>query len=219
MSGPPYPKAVPGSNGIGQFIIGMSPIGDIPPFDYFKTIISQYSNSPILLQLISDFDENIDQTSNFTQFFDTIFNVDTAVGYGLDVWGRIVGVTRILSVPVGTGNFGFEEAGIGALPFGQGVFFSGGTLTSNFALSDDAFRVLIFAKALANISDGSIKSINQILINLFPNRGNAFVVDGLDMTMQYKFNFFLSPVELAIVGNSGVLPKPVGVSVSVVQPV
>ena len=53
------------------------------------------------------------------------------------------------------------------------------------------------------------------MMNLFPHRGNCYVVDGLNMTMQYFFAFPLSPVELAIVSQSGVLPKPVGVSATV----
>ncbi|WP_415752057.1 DUF2612 domain-containing protein [Mesorhizobium sp. B2-1-8] len=36
------------------------------------------------------------------------------------------------------------------------------------------------------------------------------------MTMTYSFAFQLTPVELAIVQNSGVLPKPTGVKASIV---
>ncbi len=36
------------------------------------------------------------------------------------------------------------------------------------------------------------------------------------MTMIVNFNFALSSVELAILGQSGVLPKPVGVSSTIV---
>lgn len=206
-----------GSNGIGQFIIGVSAIGTLPPFDYRKTIISQYANSDVLTQLIENFNGYIDQTQNFEAFFDLIWNVDTAQGYGLDVWGRIVGVSRALRVVGGQEYLGFSEAGIGANPFNQLPFYLGATLTSNFQLSDDAYRVLIFAKALSNISDGSIPSINQILRNLFPNRGNCYVADGLDMTMTYTFDFILTPVELAIVEQSGVLPKSTGVQAFTVQ--
>lgn len=217
MTGPAYPPApAPGSNAIGSFVIGVSPIGTIAAFDYFKTIISQYANSAILTQLIANFNAYLDQTQNFDQFFDLVWNVDTAVGYGLDVWGRIVGVKRTLQVSV-VDYFGFEQGSPSAQPFGQAPFYSGGILTNNFDLTDAAFRKLIFAKALANISDGSIPAINQILLNLFPNRGNCYVTDGEDMTMTYTFEFALTPVEAAIVASSGVLPKPVGVSASVVQ--
>lgn len=217
MTGPDINRFKPGSNAIGSFTIGVSPIGDIEPFDYWTTVISQFANSQTLMQLIANFDSYIDQTANMAAFFDNIWNIDTAQGYGLDVWGRIVGVVRTLHVPIAADYLGFKEALPGSNPFGQQPFFAGTPLTSNFALSDSAFRVLIFAKALANISDGSVKSINQLLINLFPHRGNAYVIDNENMNMVYNFNFVLTPVELAILGQSGVLPKPVGVSATIVE--
>ena len=77
----------------------------------------------------------------------------------------------------GTSGSTGDDAQRGSL--NQSPFYSGAVLTSNFNLSDDAFRTLIFAKALANISDGSIPAINQLLLNLFPRRGNCYVTDGL----------------------------------------
>lgn len=219
MTGPDIFRQKPGSNGIGNFIIGVSPIGDIPTgnFDVWATVLSQYANSSILMQLILNMDDYLDQTINFQSFFDLIMNVDTAQGYGLDVWGRIVNVSRTLSVTDPNSIFlGFEEAGSPAQPFNQAPFFSGQQVNDNFILTDTAYRTLIFAKALANICDGSIPAINQILLNLFPNRGNCYVVDGLDMTMTFKFEFVLSAVELAIISQSGALPTSTGVSLSVV---
>jgi hypothetical protein len=219
MTGPDIYRQRPGSNAIGSFIIGISPIGDIEPFDVWSTIISEYANSPIITALIENFSAYLDQTQNIDNFIDFMRDISSAQGIGLDIWGTIVGVTRTLFIPGTQKYFGFDEATtISADPFDQSPFYSGVPLSSNFELSDPAFRVLILAKALANISDGSIKSINQILLNLFPNRGgNAFVADGLNMTMTYTFDFILTPVELAILGQSGVLPKPVGVASSVVQ--
>lgn len=225
MSGPPVPPApVAGSNAIGKFAIGVSPLGTISPFVFWTTVISQYANSPILIQLIQNFDDCVDQTNNFDQFYDLIWNVATAKGVGLDIWGRIVGVTRVIQLPNNAIYFGWEEAAGGSNqnsnpwgPGGAGVWYSGIPNTNNVALSDDAFRILIYAKALSNISDGSIKSINQILINLFPNQGgNAYATDGQNMTMTYTFNWQLTPVQLAIVSQTGILPKPVGVSATIV---
>lgn len=214
MSGPEYPRpGGAGSNAIGDFIIGVSPIGSLRAFDVWRTVISQYANSPILTQLIENFDDYVDPTVNLDQFFDMVMNIDTAQGWGLDVWGRIVGVQRVLPLTGTTRYFGFGEASSPQTAgFNQQPFYSGAPLTENFELSDSAFRTLIFAKALANISDGSIPGINQILMNLFPNRGNAYVRDDGDMRMTYRFNFILTPVERAIVVRSGALPKPVGVS-------
>lgn len=194
---------------------GPDPIGGVEAFNVWRTILSQYANSPILTRLIENMDSYLDQTTNFEQFFDLIMNVDTAQGYGLDVWGRIVNVSRILSVPEDQVYLGFEEAGQTAQPFNQAPFYSGQQISNNFILTDVAYRVLIFAKALANICDGSIPAINQILLNLFPNRGNCYVRDNLDMSITFKFEFALTAVELAIVAQSGALPVSTGVSYSV----
>ena len=216
-SGPPYPLPPP-PTGIGAgFAAGVSPIGTPPPFDPWLTVLAQYANSPILTTLITNMFAYFDPTANLDAFFDDIWNVDTAVGYGLDVWGRIVGVTRNLSVVTGAKFFGFDEAGtISADPFNQSPFFSGQQLTSSFSLTDNSFRTLILAKAISNISDGSIPSINALLRSLFPNRGDCYVLDNGGMSLTYRFKFILSPSELAIVSQSGVLPKSTGVSSNII---
>lgn len=215
MSGPDINRPRPGSNGIGEFIIGVSPIGNIIPFDYWDTIASQYANSDVITTLIGNMDAYIDQTANLDNFYDFVFNVATAQGFGLDNWGKIVVVSRIIDVASGADYFGYREALPGSNPFNTQPFFSGQQLTDNFVLSDSAYRVLIYAKALANICDGSIPAMNQILRRLFPNRGNCYVIDGMDMTMAYRFEFVLSQLELAIVAQSGALPHPTGVAVSI----
>jgi len=180
-----------------------------------ETIISQYSTAPTLVQIIHNLNTYIDARHNLDDFYNQVWNVDTAVGWGLDVWGRIVGVGRTLSIAVNK-YFGFDEAtNVSADPFNQSPYYSGQTTTQNYVLSDDGFRTLIIAKALANICDGCIPVLNQLLLYLFPGRGNCYVVDGNDMTMTYTFEFPLTPVEVAIVTNSGVLPVSTGVAVSV----
>lgn len=219
MSGPPYPADDTISGGIGSFIIGVTAIGGKQaPFLYRRTIISQYANSDILTSLISSFFASVDQASNMDAFFDSIWNIDTATGYGLDVWGRIVGVSRTLQVAGDRDYFGFDEAtDLSAKPFNVAPFYVGDKLSSNFDLPDDPYRILILAKAFANVSDGSIPSINKILRSLFLGRGNCYCTDGQDMTMTYTFEFVLHPVEIAILSQTGVLPKPSGVSATIVQ--
>lgn len=223
MTGPPYPhpSPAPGSNVIGKFVIGVSPVGDIATFDPWATIISQYANSPILDALITSFNAAADETQNLENFFDLIWNVLTAQGYGLDVWGRIVGVPRSVSIAaVGTLFFGFQEPGSWQ-GFGGGTvnpdgspFYSGQALTGNVTLSDADYRRLILAKAAANISDGSIKSTNQILLNLFQGRGTIFIADGQNMTATITTNFTLNQTDIAVLQLPGVIPIAAGVAVT-----
>ena len=210
-SGPPFPRPIPGSNAIGSFVVGVSQIGDIPSFDVYATILAQYANSPAITGVIYSMFAALDMTTNFESFFDTYFNLATAYGEGLNNWGRILQVSRVLQVGTVI-DFGFEQAVPGVTTFGLGAWSNGVQNTQNIALSDNAYRVLLLAKAAANISDGSIKSINMILSALFPGRGNAYVMDGQNMTLTYTFAFSLSPLERAIVDQSGVLPKPSGVA-------
>jgi hypothetical protein len=185
--------------------------------DWGRTLLSQYYTSPTLTQLIANFNTNIDPTANLQSMFDLIWNVldlsvpVTSYTYGLDVWERIVGVGRVLNVATGV-FFGFAEPGdITEAPFNQAPFYSGQPATGNFALSNEAYRQLIIAKAAANICDGSIQAINFILMRLFSGRGNCYVRDNGNMSMTYVFEFVLQPFEVSIVSNSGVLPKPAGV--------
>lgn len=189
-TGPSYPPPPgPGSNAIGSMTIGVSPIGTIPPWDVLETIQSQYANSPALMGIINGFAAFIDPTANIDQFFDLMMNLDTAEDYGLDVWGRIVGIDRYLRIPGDQRFFGFDEGYPDYDGFNQSPFFNGQTLTSIYRLADIPFRKLILAKGLSNICDGSIPAINQILVDLFckPYRGNAFVTEGPSETQFFGF--------------------------------
>ena len=169
-----------------------------------QTIISQYSNSPTLVNLVHLIDEYIDPTANLDSFFNLVYNVlaegATLSTYGLDVWGRIVGVSRNLTIPEGIDNPG-------------GYVFEPGT----YVLPNEDFRTLILVKALANITDSSAASTNRLLSNLFAGRGRCYVLDLGNMAMKYVFEFYLAPYEFAIVTTSGAIPHPTGVQSFIYQ--
>lgn len=187
--------------------------------DVKRTIISQYGQSPTIRQLIDDMNEYIDPTVDMAAFYNLVWNVDTAVGFGLDIWGRIVGVGRLLRITANDPILGFDNPSTPPdwQTFGHGRFSdgieSGG---ESYELPDDAYRVLILTKALSNIVATTPRSLNQLLRNLFPGRGRVYVRDLGGMAMQFVFNFSLTPVEYAIVAQSGALPHPAGVFYSVV---
>ncbi len=181
-----------------------------------QTIISQYGTSPVLNQLIQNMNGYLDPTADLDAFYASVWNISTAAGFGLDIWGRIVGVSRQFQVPNNGPWFGFQTGAADSQPFGQSPFYPG-PATGSYLLSDDAFRVLILVKAIANISDCSIPSYNTLLSNLFKGRGRCYASDLGSMQMLYTFEFYLEPFELAILQQSGALPRPAGVSASIVQ--
>ena len=165
-----------------------------------RTIISQYGNSATITQLVRNIDLYLDPRTDFDTFYDYVWNVETAVGFGLDIWGRIVNVGRGIDVPAGTPN-------PGGFPFVVGPY----------TMTDAEYRTVILVKALSNITNGTAQSINQLLSNLFATRGRTYVMDTGKMTMQFTFEFFLKPFEYVIISSSGVAPRPAGVLATILQ--
>lgn len=186
--------------------------------DVERTIISQYANSSTIVQLIQNMNEYIDPRANMDAFYNAVWNVDTAVGFGLDIWGRIVGVSRLLQIPGSDPIVGFDNASEPNdwYPMSQGRFARENEVSTSYELLDDGYRVLILTKALANITRTTAPALNQLLKNMFPGRGRAYVRDLGDMSMQFVFNFRLSTVEYAILTQSNAMPHPAGVFYSVI---
>ena len=101
-------------------------------------ILTQYSGSPTIVQLLSDFRDNIDPQADINLFIEKAMNIDTAEGIGLDILGRIIGVSRV-------------------------VQYGGETIT----LTDSLYRRLLMYKAFANISDSTMATMNKMLNLLF----------------------------------------------------
>ena len=62
------------------------------------TIASQYANSPIILSIIDTINDAIDPRFTIDDFYTILWNLRTATGWGLDIWGRIVGVNRTVQM-------------------------------------------------------------------------------------------------------------------------
>lgn len=178
-----------------------------------KTIISQYANSPTIIQLIHNMDQYIDPRQNFDDFYEFVWNVDTAQGFGLDIWGRIVNVGRYLTLTPPVEYFGFSQAL--EQTFGSGTFYPAAGASNTYRLADTAYRQLILVKAIANISSSNARSLNQLLQNMFAGRGRCYVNDLGNMAMRYTFEFALTDYEYAIITQSGAIPRPAGVLTSV----
>lgn len=176
----------------------------------------QYAASPRIRQLINYHTEYFSATW-VDEFYDVVWNIDTASGFGLDIWGRIVGLESGRRATINTTNYlGFKTEAVSQSwkPFGSGVFYDGGAFGGEFEFQDDAFRVVILAKAFSNISDMTIPSLNRMLQQIFAGRGRCYVRDIGDMQIQYVFGFPLASWERWIF-QSAAVPGPGGVLVSI----
>lgn len=181
-----------------------------------QTVGAQFANSPTLMQMIESMNQYFDPATNFEEFFNYVWNVDTAQGFGLDIWGRIVNVGRELTIPGELFYLGFETS-LGSQPFGQAPFYTGAPVTQTYLLTDEAYRALILTKALANISASTPASLNALLQNLFPDRGRAYVLDLGGMQIRFVFEFLLEPFEYAVMTQSGAVPRPAAVGSDILQ--
>ena len=178
------------------------------------TIISQYAKSVKLLSLVELENEVIDPDVDIQAFYDNVFNPKTAVGWGLDCWGQIVGIGRTLELDGNDTILGFNGSQL--QPFGEGTFYSENS-TSFYRLSDEAYRKLIFFKASINIGDGTMKSLNYIINSLFGGNGYAGVLHVGTMRLRFLFDHYLQPYESAMLAKEDVPPKPAGVTYDVYE--
>ena len=176
----------------------------------------QYAASPRIKQLIT-YNTEYFSASWVDEFYNVVWNVDAAQGFGLDIWGRIVAIEdgRLLQIDAGVAYFGFNDnLNQSWQAFNNGAFYNGVTETRTLELADQAFRALILTKALANISDSAMSSLNGVLKNLFPGRGRCWVNDLQGMSIRYVFEFPLESWERSVLSKD-TLPRPGGVITTV----
>lgn len=185
------------------------------------TILTQYSASTKLLSIIDTFNQAISLDDFTDEFITKVWDLTTNETFGLDIWGKIVGIGRYITAPIDSGSFGFSEADNGAsdypLPFNDSPFYAGVQETTSVRLADDAYRTLILCKAFSNISIATIPDINKFLKMLFSGRGRAYCVNYRDMTIGITFEFALDPYEESILTNYDVVPVPSGVQLNISQ--
>ncbi|EAM8406985.1 DUF2612 domain-containing protein [Salmonella enterica] len=185
------------------------------------TILTQYSASKKLLSIIDTFNQAVSLDDFTDVFIKKVWDLTTCESFGLDMWGKKVGVDRYITAPIESTSFGFSEADDSdpdyPTPFNDAPFFGGVQETTNVRLGDDAYRTLIFCKAFTNISIATIPDVNKFLKILFYQRGRAYCVNYRDMTMGITFEFELAPYEESILTNYNVTPVPSGVQVNIRQ--
>lgn len=171
-----------------------------------KTIIRQYEESPIINAMVNSYAQTIDAKYLFDSFYTNIWNIDTANSQGLDIWGRIVGVSRYLTLQ-NSDYFGFDPD---FAPFDNAPFFGGSVINDQYRLSNDDFRRVIKAKALANITGTTIPWIELVLQQLFSVRGKTKVRVAGFKELDYVFKFDPTDLDNAIITAPNLLPIPAG---------
>jgi uncharacterized protein DUF2612 len=185
--------------------------------DFGQTILSQFANSPSILTLLASYNQSVDPRPDIDALYNLVINLQTAQGYGLDVWGRIVGVSRTVKLSAAGAFFGFNDGVDDYTPFNCSPFYAGVGSSNNYELSDAVFLQLILLKAAVNITGCGTPTLSALLTSLFGASGRCYVTDLGLMQMAYVFEFTLSPTQYAIFTQSGIAPRPTGVFTILLQ--
>ena len=155
-----------------------------------NNILWQYENAPNLKNLIQS-KQNWYNTNNeqfYQSLIDNFLNILTANDWGLGLWGVILQVPRTYTV-------------------------NGEEIT----LDRERYRKVLRAKMLLIRMNGTIPEIIKYINFLLGEYGQIDVIDNLNMTITYRFNFNLSDLQIAILKTTGLLAAPAGVRANVVS--
>lgn len=142
------------------------------------------------------------------------FDLETAIGVQLDVIGQWVGRSRHIRAPLVGVYFTWDDAASDGWDFGawQGPYDPSSGLVD---LPDDAYRLLLKVKVLANRWDGSIPGAYAILSAAFGPTTTIVIQDNQDMTMVIGVSGArLSTINQAILTQSYLPLKPEGVLIA-----
>ncbi len=181
-------------------------------WDIAETVQSQYATSKRMRAVIDAFWQAINPKSDIDLLYRKLVNPRTAEGYGLDVWGRIVAIGRsYLAVDDDTPYFGFDPPeGVKnerLNSFNNAPFYK--TIYGKVRLADPMFRTYVFLKALINIGDSSLASLNQAVKLLFPDADIQILHTGT-MVLRVLILSPLSESDKAALDNLPWLPAGVG---------
>lgn len=195
---------------------------------YINLLILQYRDKPRARGTIGTFIRAL-------MIFDVIrqvengFDVLTAVGVQLDILSKYIGTQRAVTPTSDVSNFfasvpyafisptiaGF----VGSIrndeltlpPYNQVTYDT--QISNALILSDTDFRFVNRAKIFQNTMPHTVESVYNFLQTFFP--GTSDVTDNLDMTITYTFAEANRRM-IEILQSENVLPKPAGVSFTVV---
>jgi hypothetical protein len=116
-----------------------------------------------------------------------VFDLDEAVGAQLDAVALWIGVTRYVTVPLSSGiAFTFDLALQG---WDQGIWDGGASGSVVVRLGDYLFRLLLYARAVANEWDGTIPDAYEAWETMFAPLGYTIkIYDQGNMTMHLELD-------------------------------
>lgn len=149
---------------------------------YTDLITNYHSQKPLFVNHIDLITRPLTDASNVMTSLITGFDIDEAIGVQLDILGKWIGRTRVVSQPISGIYFSFDTDGLG---FDQGVWQGPYDPDAGFTnLSDETYRIILKAKIAINHWNGTNETLPEILDTALSGSGLTMqIVDNHDMTI------------------------------------
>lgn len=152
--------------------------------DLSKIILWQYDDAEKFKSLVENEQQFMDEavTKFWQDFNKNIFNLATCNTFGLELWGKLLGVARPTYLE-------------------QGVAYE---------YNDEQYRLVLQARIYLLTFDGSVCALNKFFKMLFPEYP-VIITDNYDMTVTIGFVQEPEDDIKTILRDSSFLPRPSGV--------
>lgn len=165
-------------------------------------MIAQYANSPKFVKLVTGLREQFNNSKTIEDWFNVVYNIKTATGFGLDIWGSILNQGRTITYD----NGGVEETvTLRGAQTVDGVYYSEVQI-------EEYYRTVLFLKTMSYITNATINNLNNMLRFYFESN-KVYVYEHSTMGIRYVFEIYLTKLERAIF-TSSIMPKPTGVNIT-----
>lgn len=155
--------------------------------DYLNIITSEHRQQPKYIAMLTAYLRKLQDAQLVIEAFDLHFALDEAIGAQLDRLGEVVGRSRILQ---------FQPESRSAL------------------LDDDNYRLIIKTKILQNQWNGTIEDMANLFKQVFPDM-QLKIIDNQNMSMEIQVTGLRDDLQLQMLSNGYVIPKPEGVRIKI----
>lgn len=178
-------------------------------YDQYKSIKSVVNGFTMLYEF------------NLDAWYRDYFNIDTADKEGLNNWGRILNRSRTVEIPIRSSIFfgmvGSTSGNYKPKNFNRGTFYKKrGSVYQD--LPDEPYRQMLKLKWVTQHINPSIYNISQMMNNYYqqlPNNTQQVTITEGNMSVIYHFSQPLKPFEPTIFYLDGILPRPMGCSITI----
>ena len=157
--------------------------------DCLKVHLWQYDKADKLNAVLKGTERflSVAVTQFWEKYLTDIFTVGTANTFGLDLWGKTLGIARP--------QYADENDVVRTV-------------------SDEMYRRMLIGAIYKFNMTGTVPEINYYLQYVFGTK-QVYIIDHLDMTISVIFSRELTAEEIAVLSSPNFIPRPAGVNINI----